>query len=53
VTAFGVFLTPVFYYVLQWFGKKKADGPAGPLAAAPNGEAPVPPAATGVQGRAE
>jgi multidrug efflux pump subunit AcrB len=22
VTAFGVFLTPVFYYVLQWFGKE-------------------------------
>jgi multidrug efflux pump subunit AcrB len=22
VTAFGIFLTPVFYYVLQWFGKE-------------------------------
>jgi multidrug efflux pump len=26
VTAFGVFLTPVFYYVIQWFStEKKAD----------------------------
>jgi multidrug efflux pump subunit AcrB len=24
VTLFGIFLTPVFYYVLQWFGRKKA-----------------------------
>jgi multidrug efflux pump len=23
VTLFGVFLTPVFYYVIQWFGSKK------------------------------
>ena len=21
VTIFGIFLTPVFYYVIQWFGK--------------------------------
>jgi multidrug efflux pump len=23
VTLFGIFLTPVFYYVVQWFGGKK------------------------------
>jgi multidrug efflux pump len=23
VTLFGIFLTPVFFYVIQWFGKKK------------------------------
>jgi multidrug efflux pump len=27
VTLFGIFLTPVFYYVLQWFGRKKAVVP--------------------------
>jgi multidrug efflux pump len=32
VTAFGIFLTPVFYYVIQWFGdgKKPVDLPHGP-----------------------
>ena len=30
VTFFGIFLTPVFYYVIQWF----AERPAAPLAAA-------------------
>jgi len=25
VTFFGIFLTPVFYYVLSWFGGEKAD----------------------------
>ena len=29
VTFFGVFLTPVFYYVIQWFGQKPAGGAAG------------------------
>jgi len=28
VTFFGIFLTPVFYYVIQWFGGGKAGGPA-------------------------
>ena len=23
VTLFGIFLTPVFYYVLQWFGRER------------------------------
>jgi hypothetical protein len=47
VTLFGIFLTPVFYYVLTRFaGDKKAAGPptSGPL---PDGEhkAPVEPEA--------
>ena len=25
VTFFGIFLTPVFYYVIQWFGGKKEE----------------------------
>ena len=24
VTLFGIFLTPVFFYVIQWFGGAKA-----------------------------
>jgi multidrug efflux pump subunit AcrB len=33
VTLFGIFLTPVFYYVIQWFGKRSndADARADPL----------------------
>ncbi len=27
VTVFGVFLTPVFYYVIQWFGEHKREKP--------------------------
>jgi multidrug efflux pump subunit AcrB len=51
VTAFGIFLTPVFYFVLQWFGsdapRAPGDAPAGPVAAGAavatgaNGEVPV------------
>ena len=26
VTFFGIFLTPVFYYVIQWFADKPAAG---------------------------
>ena len=26
VTLFGIFLTPVFYYVIQWFGERKQKG---------------------------
>jgi len=29
VTLFGIFLTPVFYYAITWFGKDKP--PAAPL----------------------
>jgi multidrug efflux pump len=31
VTFFGVFLTPVFYYVIQWFGQKPAAGTTHPV----------------------
>ena len=27
VTLFGIFLTPVFYYVIQWFGNKEREAP--------------------------
>jgi len=27
VTVFGIFLTPVFYYVIQWFGSEKREKP--------------------------
>jgi multidrug efflux pump subunit AcrB len=55
VTAFGVFLTPVFYYVLQWFGSETPaaapapvvahapvilDGPNGDVTVNGNGHAP-------------
>jgi hypothetical protein len=38
VTLFGIFLTPVFYYILQWFGVQAVPRPV-PLAevAAPPG----------------
>ncbi len=26
VTLFGIFLTPVFYYVIQWFGDRHLEG---------------------------
>ncbi|HEV3163463.1 MAG TPA: efflux RND transporter permease subunit, partial [Isosphaeraceae bacterium] len=29
VTLFGIFLTPIFYYVIQWFGGREADGHPG------------------------
>ena len=34
VTLFGIFLTPVFYYVIQWFADTQMGG-------APNGEPDV------------
>src|SRR6202008_3238170 len=36
VTAFGIFLTPVFFYVLQWFGRGLGQAP--PPATAPTGD---------------
>ena len=30
VTFFGIFLTPVFYYVIQWLGDRKAADPSSP-----------------------
>ena len=50
VTLFGIFLTPVFYYVIQWFGGSKPEEPpaAGEGQPAPP---PVPPTPeTRVQG---
>jgi multidrug efflux pump len=35
VTLFGIFLTPVFYYVIQWFGRPPAESPQPPHAAGP------------------
>jgi len=35
VTLFGIFLTPVFYYVTQWFGRPPSATPQPPLPAAP------------------
>jgi multidrug efflux pump len=33
VTLFGIFLTPVFFYVLQWLGRRREQAP--PPAAPP------------------
>jgi len=35
VTLFGIFLTPVFFYVIQWFGARKAGAPSAPPAPQP------------------
>jgi multidrug efflux pump len=46
VTLFGIFLTPVFYFVLQWFGKP----PVAPAIAGPeSGPANPPPTSQGIQ----
>jgi hypothetical protein len=47
VTLFGIFLTPVFFFVLLWFGDRarpRTDAPA-PLAAEANGAVAEPPGA--------
>ena len=48
MTAFGIFLTPVFYYVLQWFGSGAATAAPEPVvahapsaAASTNGHVPL------------
>ncbi len=33
VTLFGIFLTPVFYYVIQWFKDRRMPAEAVPLTA--------------------
>jgi multidrug efflux pump len=43
VTLFGIFLTPVFFYVLQWFGRPPAPAEQRP--------APPRPPQTGIQER--
>jgi multidrug efflux pump len=46
VTIFGLFLTPVFYYVIRWFvGRKEAKTPSEPAAPATAHAAEAPPAA--------
>ena len=35
VTVFGIFLTPVFYFVVRWIVKRKAPAPAPPAGRAP------------------
>jgi multidrug efflux pump len=35
VTLFGIFLTPVFNYVIQWFGRRPAETPPPPHPIAP------------------
>ena len=41
VALFGIFLTPVFFFVLMWFGRHKQAGPArvAQAAASPEGAA--------------
>ena len=41
VTLFGIFLTPVFYYVIAWLGVSKAPS----IGLTESTEIPVPPAA--------
>jgi hydrophobe/amphiphile efflux-1 (HAE1) family protein len=56
VTLFGIFLTPVFYYVLQWFGKPPVapalanSRPSQESALEPQG-GPLPEASHGIQTR--
>jgi multidrug efflux pump len=38
VTFFGIFLTPVFYYVITWFGDKKQPASPGEHRPAPQGD---------------
>ncbi|HKI33781.1 MAG TPA: efflux RND transporter permease subunit [Gemmataceae bacterium] len=50
VTLFGIFLTPVFFYVLQWFGRQSPPAPVPPGGtppAAPHTGIQVGPAAHG------
>src|SRR5262249_37569606 len=41
VTLFGIFLTPVFFYVIQWFGERKPEETLPP--AVGQQQAPTPP----------
>jgi multidrug efflux pump subunit AcrB len=51
VTFFGVFLTPVFFYVLQWFGRPPEGGQSPPPEAPPAPRQTEP--QTGIQARPE
>jgi multidrug efflux pump len=44
VTVFGLFLTPVFYYVVRWLVKRKAPAPAPAVETAVQAQPPRPPA---------
>jgi multidrug efflux pump len=44
VTIFGIFLTPVFYYVIQWLGDRRGTDPR-PIAGAGRPVAPLGPQA--------
>jgi multidrug efflux pump len=48
VTLFGIFLTPVFFYVIQWFGDEQ-QGSAVPVPAAVPASAVSAPTETGIQ----
>ena len=37
VTLFGIFLTPVFYYVIQWFSDRREQGRSTAVVASPHG----------------
>jgi multidrug efflux pump len=37
VTLFGIFLTPVFYYVIQWLGDRRSQDLSSPAVARPHG----------------
>ena len=39
VTLFGIFLTPVFYYVIQWFSDRREQSPSSTSVALPHGHA--------------
>jgi len=41
VTFFGIFLTPVFYYVIQWVGDQFGPGPAPPTHGPVPGHGPI------------
>ena len=41
VTLFGIFLTPVFFYVIQWFEERRGTRNSDTPADAPNGDDPA------------
>jgi len=47
VTLFGIFLTPVFFFVIQWFGKQKPGAATPAVAGEPAAAAPPSPPAPG------
>jgi multidrug efflux pump len=41
VTIFGVFFTPVFFYVIRWFGERRGKAPAAKASTEPGLPQPV------------